>query len=254
VAKNLRKDLEEYARVKQIMDRAQEVEDDEPLPAADRSRPFPPASEAEIRAFENKLGYKLPPSYREFLQIHNGWQQFWGGTWIAGVSGKALSCVRGRVRSATSALEHADWNPTTHLVLGASDNYGFLVFDANAAPNGERRVLDCPRGFAENTFESFADLVAVQLRCRVKEIAKLPKALRALPASTQGKGKRFECKAGTANKFWTVSVAGNAATYTWGKIGTEGQRKTKTFATPAAATAEVKSLIAEKTKKGYRAV
>jgi hypothetical protein len=169
-----------YERVKQVMDRAEEADRGEPLEPDQRSHPFPPATEAELRAFEKKLGSPLPPSYRRFLELHNGWQCFWGGTWIGGVTGKAKRWVDARLRAALkSKLKNWEWNPKTDLVLGASDNGGFLVFDATAGKNGERRVLDCPRGtFAENEFDSFADLLATQLRCREREVAKLPKALR----------------------------------------------------------------------------
>ncbi|GAA0980440.1 hypothetical protein GCM10009555_046930 [Acrocarpospora macrocephala] len=34
-----------------------------------------PASEAEIRRHEERLGRRLPPSYREFLQVSNGWDE-----------------------------------------------------------------------------------------------------------------------------------------------------------------------------------
>ena len=37
----------------------------------------------------------------------------------------------------------------------------------------------------------------------------------------------------------------------WGKIGTNGQKKTKTFASPEAAQNEANKLITEKTGKGY---
>lgn len=33
----------------------------------------PPATEAQIAQLENRLGVRLPPSYREFLQFSNGW-------------------------------------------------------------------------------------------------------------------------------------------------------------------------------------
>lgn len=35
---------------------------------------FPGASEAELANLENRLGQQLPPSYREFLQVSNGWR------------------------------------------------------------------------------------------------------------------------------------------------------------------------------------
>jgi hypothetical protein len=36
----------------------------------------PAATESEIRAAENRLGVRLPPSYRSFLSISNGWRIF----------------------------------------------------------------------------------------------------------------------------------------------------------------------------------
>lgn len=34
---------------------------------------FPPATEDQIAVAESRLGVKLPPSYREFLAVSNGW-------------------------------------------------------------------------------------------------------------------------------------------------------------------------------------
>lgn len=35
---------------------------------------YPPASEEELSQVENRIGVKLPPSYRSFLAISNGWR------------------------------------------------------------------------------------------------------------------------------------------------------------------------------------
>src|SRR3954468_1166094 len=63
---------------------------------------------------------------------------------------------------------------------------------------------------------------------------------------------RYELIAGTSRKFWQAEVDGKKLTVRWGRIGTDGQSKTKAFASPAAASKEHASLVAEKTKKGYR--
>jgi hypothetical protein len=36
---------------------------------------FPGASEVQIAAVESRLSIRLPPSYREFLKVSNGWRQ-----------------------------------------------------------------------------------------------------------------------------------------------------------------------------------
>jgi DNA ligase-1 len=73
------------------------------------------------------------------------------------------------------------------------------------------------------------------------------------PASKQsGSGKRyFEYVAGTSSKFWEVSVQGNEMTTRWGRLGSTGQSKTKSFKDPATAQAQADKLIAEKTTDGY---
>jgi DNA ligase 1 len=74
------------------------------------------------------------------------------------------------------------------------------------------------------------------------------------PAAAAGKGRRFELSDGTSNKFWEVAVGGTEMTVTFGRIGSAGQSKTKSFASEGAATAEAKKLMEEKTAKGYREV
>ena len=66
--------------------------------------------------------------------------------------------------------------------------------------------------------------------------------------------RRFELVEGTSSKFWSVGVEDAELTVTYGRIGTAGQTKTKSFASAAAASAEAAQLIREKTAKGYTEV
>src|SRR6185436_8834677 len=68
---------------------------------------------------------------------------------------------------------------------------------------------------------------------------------------TAGKARRFEFSEGTSNKFWEVSQSGNTMTTRWGRIGSTGQSKTKTFADETAARHAVELLVEEKTDEGY---
>jgi DNA ligase-1 len=81
-----------------------------------------------------------------------------------------------------------------------------------------------------------------------------PKAAPALTAPTvPAEGARhFEFVEGGSSKFWEVSLAGNEQTVRYGRIGTLGQSKTKSFASPEAAQRDTDKLIAEKTGKGYQ--
>ncbi|MFD5338763.1 SMI1/KNR4 family protein [Streptomyces hawaiiensis] len=56
-------------------------EDDEAARQA-RWLGFPPASEERIAAMEERLGRRMPPSYREFLQVTDGWRHAGGFVWL----------------------------------------------------------------------------------------------------------------------------------------------------------------------------
>jgi DNA ligase-1 len=70
--------------------------------------------------------------------------------------------------------------------------------------------------------------------------------------STMATPKRyFEFVDDSSSKFWEIWMEGNDVTTQWGRIGTTGQTKTKTFADEAKAKKEYDKLLAEKTGKGY---
>jgi len=54
-----------------------------------------------------------------------------------------------------------------------------------------------------------------------------------------------------SNKFWNLERKGKTFTTTWGRIGTIGQTKTKSFYNENICKNEAKKLIASKIKKGY---
>ena len=66
--------------------------------------------------------------------------------------------------------------------------------------------------------------------------------------------KRFEFARGTSNKFWQIEVSGLSIVTRWGRIGAAGQSKTKRFKSAPLAKTEHDRLVAEKIRKGYRAV
>ena len=66
--------------------------------------------------------------------------------------------------------------------------------------------------------------------------------------------RRFEFVEGKSAKFWEIVRKGCDVTVHFGRLGTNGQTKTKTFGDEAAAEKEVAKLIEEKTEKGYKEV
>lgn len=72
------------------------------------------------------------------------------------------------------------------------------------------------------------------------------------PPAAGGDFKRyFEFVGGKSSKFWEATLAGNALTVRFGKIGSNGQSQTKIFVDDETAGRTARRLIAEKTAKGY---
>ena len=63
--------------------------------------------------------------------------------------------------------------------------------------------------------------------------------------------RRFEFKDTKSQKFWEINQRGKKYTVQYGRIGTDGQTRTKEFDSSADAKAAAEKLIAEKTRKGY---
>jgi len=57
-----------------------------------------------------------------------------------------------------------------------------------------------------------------------------------------------------SHKFWNITVDGNTHTVHYGRVGTDGQTKTKEFADETTALKDANKLIASKVKKGYQKV
>jgi len=73
------------------------------------------------------------------------------------------------------------------------------------------------------------------------------------PARAAGHAGRryFEYVEGSSSKFWEIEVNGKTHVVRFGRIGSDGQRRVKSFADEHAARRDAQDLIAEKTRKGY---
>ncbi|MEZ0370751.1 MAG: WGR domain-containing protein [Candidatus Sericytochromatia bacterium] len=66
--------------------------------------------------------------------------------------------------------------------------------------------------------------------------------------------RRFEFSQGSSNKFWEVAIDGSSLLTRWGRIGSKGQEKTKTFPSSEAAKQEQDKLVTAKLREGYREI
>ena len=70
-----------------------------PPPASPDWLGFPPATDDEIADLENRLGLALPPSYKAFLKVSNGWR----------MTNCFISCVRPASRVDWFRVENETW-------------------------------------------------------------------------------------------------------------------------------------------------
>lgn len=103
---------------------------------------------------------------------------------------------------------------------------------------------------------TYSEMLAVCIVTRVRHGGiNLLQSNLVLPGKTsslnEGSWREFQFVEGTSSKFWKISCSGNEVIECFGKIGTQGQAKPKSFSTPAEAKAHMEKLIAEKTGKGY---
>jgi hypothetical protein len=67
--------------------------------------PNPGASEEAIAAAEKRLGFALPPSYRDFLSHHDGWPRFFDGATLLGTEALGTHRYDELCRAAFEAAE-----------------------------------------------------------------------------------------------------------------------------------------------------
>ncbi|GAA2312731.1 SMI1/KNR4 family protein [Streptomyces hawaiiensis] len=97
---------------------------------------FPPASEERIAAMEERLGRRMPPSYREFLAVTDGWRHAGGFVWLL------------------AGTESAHWHANASGLAYSFDEY----LDEDAGPE-ERREADIWRRGLQLDVESDATYV-----------------------------------------------------------------------------------------------
>lgn len=74
------------------------------------------------------------------------------------------------------------------------------------------------------------------------------------PSPIDSSRRRFEFHGDSSSKFWEIARTGAEVTTSWGRLGTDGQTKTKRLASETAAQKEVEKQIRDKSGKGYQEV
>jgi len=133
--------------------------------------PNPGASSLAIAAVEERIGHRLPPSYKEFLAQHDGWPRFFEGATLLGSANLGKRMYDEMARAVFEAAE----TPVPHLappsraqrppiVPFGIDLQGTTLFAFNptvTAANGECEVVAWVNeiGVRRDSFSGFLDFV-----------------------------------------------------------------------------------------------
>jgi hypothetical protein len=138
--------------------------------AFDKERPHElglPASPQQIAKLESILGKSLPPSYRAFLELHNGWSNFDGGAKLLAVEDHESKWVKERLRAFARGFEADEENPfeigAIPVLLGTNE-HNFLVLDpSKIRKNGEMDFVMYDYTEEEDRFKDFTSYLRGEL-------------------------------------------------------------------------------------------
>lgn len=145
--------------------------------AFDEERPHelgPPASPKQIAKLEGILGKSLPPSYRAFLELHNGWSHFDGGAKLLAVEDHGSKWVKERLQAFARGFEGDEENPfesgAIPVLLGTNE-HNFLVLDpSKVRNNGEMDFVMYDYTEEEDRFKDFTSYLRDYLDVKRRSI------------------------------------------------------------------------------------
>lgn len=132
--------------------------------------PNPSASEMAINKAQKRLGQRLPPSYRAFLELHDGWPRFFEGASLLGTAHLGRRKYEDLARAAFEAAETpVPLGPprrprASTLIPFGADLEGTTLFAFNPAvttPEGEYEVIAWVNeiGVRQPSFRGFLEFI-----------------------------------------------------------------------------------------------
>jgi len=132
----------------------------------DQTKLGPPATPQQIARLEKKLGTPLPPSYRAFLELHNGWEHFDGSENLLSVEDQDSEWVKECLKMVKMAYlavdeEERHENPLEHGAIPIRMGEGepaYLILDPRKVrKDGEMEFIEYE--YAEKT-KRFKDFIS----------------------------------------------------------------------------------------------
>ena len=127
----------------------------------------PPATAAQIRALEDRLGFALPPSYKAFLEAHDGMTHFQGTHLLFGSEDHQSTWAKEQERffrenDATGPFDAG----AVPVVMAEAETgiFNFWAFDPHSrGPDGELEVVDWDNGEELDRYPSFKAFIEAEL-------------------------------------------------------------------------------------------
>ena len=134
-------------------------------------RPHTGASKRAVLAAEKRLGRALPPTYREFLMLHDGWPRFYDGATLLGTANLGLRAYAEAARSTFEAAEtpEPDLGPPSRTTPRVLIPFGidlqatplFVFNPAQTDAGGEMEVIAWVNeiGLRRASFDDFLETI-----------------------------------------------------------------------------------------------
>lgn len=134
-----------------------------------------PASPAQVALIQKAAGFELPPDYRTFLELHNGWQGFSGENALLSAEQMTGGPMASSVAE-TKEIQREVSDPAVNgFVINASESGSDIAYidPATLRPDGTADVVRWdPRMREYKRFPSFMAYLAGQVDLFERRIAK----------------------------------------------------------------------------------
>jgi hypothetical protein len=127
-----------------------------------------PCSPKQIAALEKTIGKPLPPSYRAFLELHNGFDGFIGSRNLLAVEDQGDGWVEFELKKLGARFdEFGDINPFKQgaipVELGEDDPVYLVLDPRKVRKNGEMDFVQYEYSKEENRYDSFVSYLQSEL-------------------------------------------------------------------------------------------
>ena len=204
---------------------------------------------------------KLSDAAAQALARHKGGLSLRGLKKLSDVAAQALARHKGDCLNLSGLTSLSDSPGHVALAQALARHKGRLyLYRLASLSDGAAQALAQHKGDLYLDGKAMGAVTRARKRlaaAKKKAATKKPKAKSSDQSKSHaatGSARRLEFEDSGSSKFWESEVRGAELVVRFGRLGTNGQEKTKAFPDAAAAAKEQAKLIKEKLRKGYKEV